>query len=155
MPIDQHYPKLSKYISLFPPELRQKAGGNAKGKGREVLNEQDEKKKAATDLQREEIRLQIRQQMESGQLSNEPELELEDHAARTMKRSALGAETVTSAGKAAQNAGKKKDDAGKSSKPKRVPEIQDDDFFGEESEESEEEEAAGSGSGEEDGMDED
>lgn len=56
----QHYPKTKKYISLFPPELR--AG---------------ETQEPTADAGREEVRTWIRSQMESGELSAEPELHLD------------------------------------------------------------------------------
>ncbi|KAJ7935379.1 hypothetical protein B0H13DRAFT_1590760 [Mycena leptocephala] len=55
-----HYPKTKKYISLFPPELR-------KGETQEP----------SVDPGREEVRTWIRSQMESGELSAEPEMHLD------------------------------------------------------------------------------
>ncbi|KAJ7133725.1 hypothetical protein C8R43DRAFT_1022880 [Mycena crocata] len=55
-----HYPKTKKYISLFPPELRK---GATQG--------------PAVDSVREEVRNWIRSQMDSGDLSAEPELHLD------------------------------------------------------------------------------
>ncbi|KAI0076403.1 hypothetical protein K474DRAFT_1267698 [Panus rudis PR-1116 ss-1] len=73
-----HYPRTKKYISLFPPEVRQATKNDSKGKdkeGRPEEEEQTKEEKAKTDAQREEIRTWIREQMEKGQLSNEPELD--------------------------------------------------------------------------------
>ncbi|KAJ7252432.1 hypothetical protein B0H12DRAFT_1118245 [Mycena haematopus] len=55
-----HYPKTKKYSSLFPPELR-------KGETQEL----------AVDAGREVVRAWVRSQMESGELSAEPELHLD------------------------------------------------------------------------------
>ena len=97
-----------------------------------MSTEEQAKEKAATDLQREEIRQQVRQQMENGQLSNEPELE--ELGAR--KRHALDVENVAESAKGGKSAGRDVG-AAKSSGPKRVPEIQQDEFFGDESEDEE------------------
>lgn len=67
----QHYPKTKKYISLFPPEVRGAALSDEKGKSRE--NPEDAT--SETDKQREELRRQIREMMERGELSAEPENE--------------------------------------------------------------------------------
>ncbi|KAI0774886.1 hypothetical protein BD413DRAFT_450194, partial [Trametes elegans] len=67
-----NYPKTRKYISLFPPEVRQgRHGQNAAEQARAA------KEKSETDRQREEIRARIREQMDAGVLSWEPEVELE------------------------------------------------------------------------------
>ncbi|KAI1790322.1 hypothetical protein LXA43DRAFT_891111 [Ganoderma leucocontextum] len=66
-----HYPKLKKYVSLFPPEVRK-----GKGDGDEEVNANEEKGKAETDRQREEIRTWVREQMAAGALSSEPEVEV-------------------------------------------------------------------------------
>ncbi|KAK7057776.1 hypothetical protein R3P38DRAFT_2842975 [Favolaschia claudopus] len=55
-----HYPKMKKYISLFPPELRN-----------------GETQEPALDSGREEIRAWIRSQMQSSELPSEPELHLD------------------------------------------------------------------------------
>ncbi|KAJ7750118.1 hypothetical protein DFH07DRAFT_828242 [Mycena maculata] len=55
-----HYPKTKKYVSLFPPELR-------KGEAQEP----------SADAGRDEVRTWIRAQMDSGELSAEPELHLD------------------------------------------------------------------------------
>ncbi|KAF9047492.1 hypothetical protein BJ165DRAFT_1466536 [Panaeolus papilionaceus] len=57
-----HYPKAKKYISLFPPELR---------KGETEVSHVPEAEKTA--LERQEVRKWIREQMEEGNLSAEPE----------------------------------------------------------------------------------
>lgn len=114
----QHYPKLKKYISLFPPEIRQKDGADEKGKSKETEEQAGERVK--TDAQREEIRYQIRSQMEKGELSTEPELE--ERGARKnldLEDALVGSGTPK---KTAKTVGSK-----------RVPKIEEDDFFGEES----------------------
>ncbi|KAJ7072903.1 hypothetical protein C8F01DRAFT_1105649 [Mycena amicta] len=55
-----HYPKMKKYISLFPPELR---------KG--------ETPEPSVDAGREEVRKWVRTQMDAGELPAEPELHLD------------------------------------------------------------------------------
>ncbi|KAF9262676.1 hypothetical protein L218DRAFT_973478 [Marasmius fiardii PR-910] len=61
-----HYPKTKKYISLFPPEVRQ---------GQEIMA--DDPDSATTNAEREETRNWIREQMEKRHLPNEPELTLQ------------------------------------------------------------------------------
>ncbi|KAH9485614.1 rRNA-processing protein EFG1 [Psilocybe cubensis] len=61
-----HYPKMKKYISLFPPEVR-------KGEAVSAASEAEKKK---TDKERAEVRKWIREQMEQGDLPGEPEIEL-------------------------------------------------------------------------------
>ncbi|KAF8661478.1 hypothetical protein AX16_001315 [Volvariella volvacea WC 439] len=58
-----HYPKLKKYISLFPPEVRH--------------GEAETPTDPKTDAEREEVRTWIRERMEKGELSSTPEQELE------------------------------------------------------------------------------
>nr|GAT58382.1 predicted protein [Mycena chlorophos] len=55
-----HYPKMKKYISLFPPELRS-----------------GETPQPSLDAGREEVRKWVREQMASGDLPAEPELHLD------------------------------------------------------------------------------
>lgn len=55
-----HYPKLRKYISLFPPPNE---GGSIEGDAGQ----------AATDAAREEIRREIRERMDNGKISGAPE----------------------------------------------------------------------------------
>jgi hypothetical protein len=62
----QHYPKTRKYISLFPP--------SARGVEEELA---DDVEQAKTDVERETLRAEIRRRMEAGELSAEPELELD------------------------------------------------------------------------------
>ncbi|KAJ3555022.1 hypothetical protein NM688_g2800 [Phlebia brevispora] len=129
-----HYPKLKKYISLFPPEARQVADDDlsAKGKEKDTTNESSQ-----TDMQREEIRRDIQERMKTGQLSSEPELE---------DRSEHG----TTGRPKAQPSRKAAAKSANSESEKHVPKIEDDAFFGEESEESE----AGEDNSEDDKMDE-
>ncbi|KAF7782763.1 hypothetical protein Agabi119p4_2139 [Agaricus bisporus var. burnettii] len=58
-----HYPKLKKYISLFPPEIR-------KGEQPSTASAKDA---AETAQGREEVRSWVRSCMEKGELSGEPE----------------------------------------------------------------------------------
>ncbi|KAI0343605.1 hypothetical protein BDW22DRAFT_1476361 [Trametopsis cervina] len=114
-----HYPKLKKYISLFPPELRQHTedGSDAeKGKEKEY-----EVETAATDEQREEIRKDIRSRMEQGELSAEPEKEDQ--------------QTKVSRHKAASVAASKQDGGTHKSGTRPVADIGEDTFFGGDSDE--------------------
>lgn len=72
-----------------------------------------------TDAQREEIRQQIREAMERGDLSNEPEVE--ELGARNKRRALEAAQARDTAQEAA------------GTRAKAVPQMQEDDFFGEES----------------------
>lgn len=56
----QHYPKLRKYVALFPPST----DGESKG---------DDCGQSEADGVREEVRSLIRDRMEKGELSSEPE----------------------------------------------------------------------------------
>ncbi|KAI0714061.1 hypothetical protein C8T65DRAFT_645375, partial [Cerioporus squamosus] len=80
-----HYPKTKKYISLFPPEVRQ--GGKDKD-AEQVARE--EKEKSETDRQREEVRKWVREQMEAGALSEEPEVEQKAEGKRTSAATVQG-----------------------------------------------------------------
>ncbi|KAA1476950.1 hypothetical protein DENSPDRAFT_758160, partial [Dentipellis sp. KUC8613] len=61
-----NYPKTEKYISLFPPEVRQ-------GSSAEPVHAAPSADKSATDAKREELRDWIRKRMQAGELSAEPE----------------------------------------------------------------------------------
>jgi hypothetical protein len=69
----QHYPRTKKYISLFPPEVRN---------GTEVNTSSTDGQK--TIEEREKVREWIREQMTKGELAMEPELNLDSHS-RTVK----------------------------------------------------------------------
>ena len=127
----QHYPKLKKYISLFPPEVRRHSEADdadaEKGKAKER-----EAETASTDAQREEIRSEIRERMQRGALSMEPEREQQNPKTERAKEG-----------------GREKPQAlVQKSRPKPAPDIKEDAFFGEDEEEGDV--ASGSGTGEED-----
>jgi len=63
-----HYPKSKKYISLFPPEVRQASGANFK---------QQTAESTTTAVDKEEIRTWIRTRMQSGELEVESEMHLD------------------------------------------------------------------------------
>ena len=65
----KHYPKLKKYISLFPPEAR---------KG-DAVSDTSPPETQTTKAEREEIRTLIRDRMENGRLPLEPEITLGLH----------------------------------------------------------------------------
>ena len=120
-----HYPKTKKYISLFPPEVRQaKAGQSAAEAAREA------KEKSDTDKQREEIRAWMRKQMDAGELSWEPEVELEK-----AERKAAPASKATSSMET-QSARPTKEEKKSKAKPKAAG-IADDDFLGGDDDEDE------------------
>lgn len=111
----QHYPRTHKYVSLFPPEVRQDPDGG-KGKAKAV----DPSETAKTDSQREEVRTLIREQMTRGELSSEPELEqTEDQTQHQAPRS-------RSTLKSSQN-------GSKAEPPAKLAGVQDDAFFGDDS----------------------
>jgi len=103
-----HYPKTKKYISLFPPEVRQAISAGA-----------SEKEANKTDKGREEVRAWVRTCMDEGKLSSEPEVELESGA--RAKTSQFPADAHSAATIAAQPA-----DA--------TGDIEQDDFFDNDSE---------------------
>ncbi len=128
-----HYPKTKKYISLFPPEVRQ-GGKDAEQVARE------EKEKTETDRQREEVRKWVTEQMEAGALSGEPEVEL---------RKAEGKRAAATVQSSFGQAGLKGKGAKLGQAAPSGDAVADDDFFGIDEE-------AGSGETDEDsGMDED
>lgn len=76
-----HYPKTSKYISLFPPSA------NTEGEGSEPEEEeesqQDPIEKDETDItskKRQELREAIQEAMDAGKISVQPEVDLVDRA---------------------------------------------------------------------------
>lgn len=100
----KHYPKLKKYISLFPPEVR---NGDAVSQS----------KAQNTNAEREEIRIWIRDRMENGELPSEPELTLSSHRVNELT----------------QPASWPRDEGTKSFEQKGTAEsgIEEDEFFGE------------------------
>lgn len=129
-----HFPKLKKYISLFPPEVRQHAPDAdtaAKGKAKEA-----EAEKAATDAQRKQVREEIRERMERGDLSTEPELEDRKAVVSRLLEGSTSQQDDTA--------------AARKSGPAHVPDIGEDAFFGEDSGEDE-----GEGEGDDEGMESD
>lgn len=104
---------------MFPPEVRQP--GAADDQSDNTSEKETAVETSATDAQREEIRKDIRKRMKRGELSAEPELE-EHHSGPTVLK--YPSEGASSDVKAKPSGG---------SGPKRVPEIEEDTFFGEES----------------------
>ncbi len=143
-----HYPKTKKYISLFPPEVRNaKEGQSAADVAREA------KEKSETDRQREEIRTWMREQMDSGALSWEPEVELDKSERRAGSASKAPTMEVQETKK---SKAKKNDQKGASTaKGAKAGGVANDDFFG--ADDGEDEDSSNEG-GESDGdidMDED
>ncbi|KAI0828066.1 hypothetical protein BC628DRAFT_1488178 [Trametes gibbosa] len=116
-----HYPKTKKYISLFPPEVRH-AGAGAEASAKDIQDASE------TDRQREQIRKWMREQMDAGTISWEPEVELEKSERRMgSATNGTGAPTMDAQGKGTT----KKADVAKSSTAKAVKSgVADDDFFG-------------------------
>ncbi|ETW74615.1 hypothetical protein HETIRDRAFT_430930 [Heterobasidion irregulare TC 32-1] len=70
-----NYPKTEKYISLFPPDVRTHEGA---APVHQLVST------GVTDIRREELRAHIRERMQAGQMSTEPELlERMEHAVDT------------------------------------------------------------------------
>ena len=107
----QNYPKLQKYISLFPPEVRSR---RADDDGSVEKEEETATEASATDAQRQEIMSDIRVRMELGELSAEPELE--EHRPRPSRRRQNDGVPTSSSG------------------PKRVSDMKEDAFFEDEGE---------------------
>ncbi|KAJ7578622.1 hypothetical protein C8J56DRAFT_352912 [Mycena floridula] len=76
-----HYPKLKKYISLFPP------------------GEESQPPDSKTDAERQEVRQGIMEQMKAGHLSSEPELHIEDRPRNSQPKPK---DTISKAGKKAR-----------------------------------------------------
>ncbi|KAF6761189.1 hypothetical protein DFP72DRAFT_880369 [Ephemerocybe angulata] len=121
-----HYPKTKKYISLFPPEVRHTSSESS---APSPIPESDK-----TSQEREEIRTWVKECMEKGELSTEPELHLEsDKSSHMSKPKAPSSQKFNTA---AKNPPSKDDQKSKSSKG--APDIGQDDFFGNDDESSEE-----------------
>lgn len=69
-----HYPKLKKYISLFPPELRSQSQEHSDPYPHSYSRPSGSENE--TDAQREEVRAWVREQMAASEMSAEPELEI-------------------------------------------------------------------------------
>ena len=121
--VPQHYPKLQKYISLFPPEVRQRKSEEDDDEGdvsdAEPEGTADGPSDAVTDEERQKIRQKIRERMEKGELSGEPEAE--DRAPRDQRRT--------------RPAPSHADQAKESRTSRQVTAVKDDEFFGDESDE--------------------
>jgi rRNA-processing protein Efg1 len=63
----KNYPKTKKYISLFPPEVRNDSAAIASDHGN-----------GGTATEREEVRNTIRERMKKGELNTEPEIHIQD-----------------------------------------------------------------------------
>ncbi len=129
-----HYPKAKKYISLFPPEARK--GGDGEGGNDEEMDEDEEKGKAETDRQREEIRTWVREQMETGALSSEPEVEIGKSEGGTGPSMAKLSHPPSLPGHAQKHA-----DSGKSKLSSKAAKggVADDEFFGADNDDEDEE----------------
>ncbi|KAI0752801.1 hypothetical protein C8Q80DRAFT_1097781 [Daedaleopsis nitida] len=137
-----HYPKAKKYISLFPPEVRQ-----GERVGKEKAEEEEET--SETNRQREEVREWVREQMETGAFSSEPEVEL----AKTE-----GKKAVTASREYKTTKTKDSPEGGKSRPSHHAVKggLVDDDFFAtHEDEDGEQEEEAGEDVSEEGSEEED
>ena len=83
----QHYPKMKKYISLFPPQLRAEPHAHPDPYPHTYSSSKSTSGDATpvndTDAQREEVRAWVREQMTEGQMSAEPEVELRTREHKT------------------------------------------------------------------------
>jgi hypothetical protein len=97
----KHYPKSKKYISIFPPEARQRGS-----EGQHPVFKTDT---AKTDAIRDEVRQWIRERMDKGELEREPELHLDARAGSGNKKSGTewGAVYDVKAGKGSKGEGGK------------------------------------------------
>ncbi|OSC96636.1 hypothetical protein PYCCODRAFT_1260823 [Trametes coccinea BRFM310] len=134
-----HYPKTKKYISLFPPEVRQAKGQQSAAEAARAAKEA--KERSETDRQREDIRAWVRAQMDAGELSWEPEVELEQSERRAAARVT---KSMPSPEGTAQRKGKAtKDDTSIAKNPKTAG-IAGDEFFSANEDEEESDGEAGS-----------
>ncbi|VDB88515.1 unnamed protein product [Peniophora sp. CBMAI 1063] len=70
-----HYPKAERYISLFPPEVRQHDHDSEEAHTVEPIHmHKGQEPENATDKRREELRAWIRERMEAGEFAREPEV---------------------------------------------------------------------------------
>jgi hypothetical protein len=107
----QNYPRLEKYISLFPPDARQTENAAAPIHSVDSLS--------ATDEKRETLREWVRGQMRTGEMAGEPE---------TLERKHLAQQSLSEPWQSA--VGKKTKDVGTKSKGKARQDLQVvDDFF--------------------------
>lgn len=104
----QHFPRTKKYVSLFPPEARNSGSAAAPATVSSDDNEE-----------RSNVRELIRQQMERGELSTEPEIEL--------GKLGQGDKQLSSVRRNA--------DVAPSTKPQIPDGVADDDFFGDDGDE--------------------
>ncbi|KAI0350628.1 hypothetical protein OH77DRAFT_1488837 [Trametes cingulata] len=141
-----HYPKTKKYISLFPPEVRQAKGQSAAEAAREA------KEKSETDRQREELREWMRKQMDAGALSWEPEVELEKSERKAARAGAVAPSLEAPGEKKTKSKKGDKMDAS-ASKSRAAAGVADDDFFA--AGESEEEEEGSANASDSDGVSDD
>jgi hypothetical protein len=78
--INQHYPRLEKYISLYPSD-KVSESEEIKGKPKDGSSR--------TDQRREELKSEVREAMRNGEVSNEPELESHESGKGTTTSSSV------------------------------------------------------------------
>lgn len=120
-----NYPKLEKYISLFPPS-KEETEKNPD------LSEAFQTPQSETDERREDLLRIIKQKMAMGELSDEPELDVEGttaSASATLSHMALG--TPVKSGAPAQKGKKGRPEMSKSEDnvPRETDRVADDNFF--------------------------
>ncbi|KAF5355094.1 hypothetical protein D9756_005578 [Leucocoprinus leucothites] len=118
-----HYPKLKKYISLFPPEVRQDGA-------RSAPSSEDAAKTAHA---REEVRSWVRSCMEKGDLPTEPELQQTLETKHKPKHK----DWDDSGGRDGKKPAKSKGKSSVVQEEEDEDAIEQDDFFGEDDEEDE------------------
>ncbi|KZV73638.1 hypothetical protein PENSPDRAFT_648610 [Peniophora sp. CONT] len=69
-----HYPKAERYISLFPPEVRQQDGEDEPRAVEPIRLKKGEVPASETEKRREELRAWVRERMEAGEFAKEPEV---------------------------------------------------------------------------------
>ncbi|KAH7910039.1 hypothetical protein BJ138DRAFT_1180586 [Hygrophoropsis aurantiaca] len=122
-----HFPKSKKYISLFPPEVRN-ADGNP-------TPSPSENKPDDNDDERAKIRGWIREQMINGDLSAEPEIELSN--SENKEKSKAPSKVLPSKSKSTDNINlspRKKQKMKDPEKSEKDMDVAGDDFFGNDSE---------------------
>ncbi|KAH7928720.1 hypothetical protein BV22DRAFT_1030482 [Leucogyrophana mollusca] len=126
-----HFPKSKKYISLFPPEAR-KVEANSSDPGPSTSNT-----KLDDNDQRNQLRAWIREQMDGGELSGEPEIELGKTdggvTANATKATSREKKAKTKSMDGADVSGKKKNTSTTAKKPEKPMDVAGDEFFGNDS----------------------
>lgn len=117
----QHYPKASKYISLYPPSSTADGNEDSGDDGVKKPRIESNEGAAITTAKRQELRESIRLAMNSGQILPQPEIDL---ANRTGSGDSMPAASLQQ-GEPSDS----KVERSKSKKPRPAPDLKDDPFF--------------------------